>query len=93
MLRWRPAQPAEDPTKLAPGQGRDRRCGRPGGTFGDFDRAGRGATAEAAVALKGTAEGASGLGMTTLARWRSRWGCDGSASCGAELRRQRGWAG
>ncbi|KAJ6791824.1 putative formin-like protein 5 [Iris pallida] len=44
------------------------------GTFGDFDRAGRGATAEAAVALKGTAEGASGLGMTTLARWRSRWG-------------------
>ncbi|KAJ6792222.1 putative formin-like protein 5 [Iris pallida] len=93
MLWWRPAEPTEDPAKLASGQGRDRRCGRPGGTFGDFDRTGREPRQSAAVALKGTAKGASGLGMMTLARWRSRRGRDGSAPYGAELRRQRGWAG
>ncbi|KAJ6833424.1 putative formin-like protein 5 [Iris pallida] len=51
------------------------------------------ALAEAAVALTGTAKGTSGLGMMTLARWRSRRGRDGSAPYGAELRHQRGWAG
>ncbi|KAJ6833425.1 putative formin-like protein 5 [Iris pallida] len=51
------------------------------------------AMAEAAVPLKATAEGTSGLGMTTLVRWSSRRGRDESAPYGAELRCQQGLTG